>query len=452
MDKDTREEAIDYGDAEDAYSDEPADAPADEANEGPAAMEEEPAAGSQDGADGAAPDANGSSEAPAAENGGGAAGAAAKGTEGADGAAAEPKGEQQGQQDGGGAVVSWEDRDPMKLPPHGTEVFVANLPHEAPEDKVREFVAATGFKIHSVRVPRPGGDTRGSQNKGFAFAVFFTKEDAAAAVEKMNGQTMGDRTIRASISTTNNRLFIGNIPRTMTGAQLKEAMSKEVQGLEEVDLVADRENPEQNRGFGFLSFYNHDAAEKARRRLEAGFSVGMRPVSVTWAEPKRPEDHTIRSVYVAGLPQEAKTEDIKDLFQQYGEVEDVTLLQSKEDPSRIRDYCFVHYKERAAALKAIEQSQADKPKLGDKELVVSLAKPPSQQHPGQQGYAYGGRGTQGHGHSGGRGGYGGRGGGRGGGGGYEEGGGGGYGGGGGGGGYGCGDCQRGYGPRRRRRW
>jgi hypothetical protein len=35
--------------------------------------------------------------------------------------------------------------------------------------------------------------------------------------------------------------------------------------------VSDREHPDQNRGFGFLTFYNHAAAEKARRRLEAGF-------------------------------------------------------------------------------------------------------------------------------------------------------------------------------------
>ena len=58
-------------------------------------------------------------------------------------------------------------------------------------------------------------------------------------------------------------------------------------GLEEVDLVFDKEQPNQNRGFGFLSFYNHAAADAARRRLESGFSVGMRPVTVAWAEAKK---------------------------------------------------------------------------------------------------------------------------------------------------------------------
>jgi RNA recognition motif-containing protein len=50
--------------------------------------------------------------------------------------------------------------------------------------------------------------------------------------------------------------------------------------------VADREHPEQNRGFGFLTFYNHAAADAARKRLESNYHVGMRPVNVSWAELK----------------------------------------------------------------------------------------------------------------------------------------------------------------------
>ena len=101
-----------------------------------------------------------------------------------------------------------------------------------------------------------------------------------------------------------NRLFIGNIPRAVTNAQLRAQLGAEVVGaartrallaharssprpvppswpqahgppnsnpfkisLEEVELVADRDRPEQNRGFGFLSFYNHAAADAARRKL-----------------------------------------------------------------------------------------------------------------------------------------------------------------------------------------
>lgn len=35
--------------------------------------------------------------------------------------------------------------------------------------------------------------------------------------------------------------------------------------------MADREHPDQNRGFGFLAFYNHAAAEKARFKLDQSY-------------------------------------------------------------------------------------------------------------------------------------------------------------------------------------
>lgn len=46
----------------------------------------------------------------------------------------------------------------------------------------------------------------------------------------------------------------------------------------------------QNRGFGFVEFYNHAAAEAARRRLSRpDFRIHDRQVTVTWAEPKKNE-------------------------------------------------------------------------------------------------------------------------------------------------------------------
>ncbi|KAI8477311.1 MAG: hypothetical protein J3K34DRAFT_108797 [Monoraphidium minutum] len=349
MDPEREEEVVDYGenDAAEAYSEPPQE------DDG-AAAGGNGAGGDDGGADGepangapAAMDEDAAAAAPAAADGDGAGEggqrAEAGGKEGGEGARAKCEGG--GGEERGGGGAAGDERDPLKLPPHGTEVFVASLPHEASEDRVREFIAGAGLKTHSVRIPRPGPDApRSSHNKGFAFAVYSTKEDAAAAVEALNGKSLGERTIRASISVTNNRLFIGNIPRTMSGPQLKEALAKEVVGLEEVDLVMDRDAPEQSRGFGFLTFYNHAAAERARRTLEAGFSVGMRPVNVSWAEVKKPDDTSVRAVYVGGIPQSAKADAIKELFAAHGEVEEVALLPSRDDPSRIRDFCFVHFK------------------------------------------------------------------------------------------------------------
>ncbi|KIZ07180.1 Heterogeneous nuclear ribonucleoprotein Q [Monoraphidium neglectum] len=215
--------------------------------------------------------------------------------------------------------------DPMSLPPHGTEVFVANLPHETTEEQIREFVAGavTGLQLHSVRVPRAGSDSRGAKNKGFAFAVFYSKEDAEAGVERLNGRNIGGRATRASLSTSNNRLFLGNVPRATTAQELRQALEREVVGLEDVDLVSDKEHSGQNRGFGFLTFYNHAAADRARKKLEQGFSVGNRAINVSWAEMKNkqqgPADTGVKAVYVGGLPQDATAEALREIFSQHGE-------------------------------------------------------------------------------------------------------------------------------------
>jgi hypothetical protein len=79
--------------------------------------------------------------------------------------------------------------------------------------------------------PPPTHQPRPIPSASFAFAVYFTREAANQAVEKLNGQTLGTRTIKATLSTTaNNRLFIGNVPRTLTNAQLRDALAGDVPG------------------------------------------------------------------------------------------------------------------------------------------------------------------------------------------------------------------------------
>jgi hypothetical protein len=41
-------------------------------------------------------------------------------------------------------------------------------------------------------------------------------------------------------------------------------------GLEELELIMDKDNPEANRGFAFAAFYNNACAEAARRKYADG--------------------------------------------------------------------------------------------------------------------------------------------------------------------------------------
>ena len=75
------------------------------------------------------------------------------------------------------------------------------------------------------------GTTNIIKNNSYGFAVFFTREDAAAAAEKLNGRPLLGRPARAAPSTTaNHRLFIGGVPHALTASQLKDRLSSEVVG------------------------------------------------------------------------------------------------------------------------------------------------------------------------------------------------------------------------------
>lgn len=280
----------------------------------------------------------------------------------------------QEEQEGGDAGSSGQ--DPLKMPPHGTEVFFSRLPREASDDQLREFCQQVG-EVYSIRIPKEPGT---GQNKGFAFCVYKTKEAAAAATGKLNQTELIDfpgKKVSTQISQVKNRLYIGGIPRELTKESLAALLSADVKGVDNIELLMEKDG-NSNRGFGFVEFYNHACAEAARKKLSRHeYRMQDRAINVTWAEPKRNEQlqEQVKAIYVGNLPETVTDSKIKDVFAAYGEVESVVIPRSKEDSSKPRDYCFVHYKDRASALKAVEAGETDKPELDGKLLTVAMAKP-----------------------------------------------------------------------------
>lgn len=72
-------------------------------------------------------------------------------------------------------------------------------------------------------------------------------------------------------------------------------------------------------------------------------------------------------LYVRNLTSDVTEEQLKEKFGEYGKVERV---------KKIKDYGFVHFEERADAIKAMEALNGSK--IGNLEIDVSLAKPPSE--------------------------------------------------------------------------
>lgn len=76
----------------------------------------------------------------------------------------------------------------------GKKLYVGNLPFSATEDSLKEAFSQFGT-VETVTIIM---DRDTGQSKGFGFIELGTKQEAAAAIAKMNGADMGGRTLKVS--------------------------------------------------------------------------------------------------------------------------------------------------------------------------------------------------------------------------------------------------------------
>ncbi|GAX77450.1 hypothetical protein CEUSTIGMA_g4894.t1, partial [Chlamydomonas eustigma] len=292
--------------------------------------------------------------------------------------------------------------DPMSMPPHGTEVFISKVPREATDAQLLAFCEQCGHKVHAIRLPKDPGNP--GQNKGYAFAVYTETEGANETLSKLNQAELSDfpgRKVTIVRSEVKNKLFIGNLPRELNKEQILEVLKGDVVGITDMNLMVEKENPSSsnvNRGFGFVEFYNNAAAEQARRKLSSSeYRFRAHTLTVTWAEPKKNDalQEQVKSIYVGNLPENVDESKLKSIFSAYGKISQIVLLKDPNDPSKLRNYGFVHYEERSSALKAIDEAaEGPKPELEGKELTVHMARPQPKDNdgdlPGRSGNSYGG--------------------------------------------------------------
>lgn len=73
----------------------------------------------------------------------------------------------------------------------GNKIYVGNLPFSATSDSLNELFAQFGT-VDSAKIVM---DRDTGRSKGFGFVEMSTSEEAAAAIEKLNGSDMGGRSL-----------------------------------------------------------------------------------------------------------------------------------------------------------------------------------------------------------------------------------------------------------------
>jgi RNA recognition motif-containing protein len=258
-------------------------------------------------------------------------------------------------------------------PKHGHEVYIGQIPRDVFEDELIPLFESIGtiFDLRLMMDPIFG------KNRGYAFLLFCEKDRANEAAKKYDGfEIQSGKQLKVNVSVANKRLFIGNIPKSKSREEILEELKKhsELEGVMDVIIYSSPDMPEnrKNRGFCFVDFQDHKTASDAKRRLEHG---KIRPFNgdlvVDWAEQQdEPDDETMATVkvlYVKNLKESVTEEKLTELFSPFGEIDKI---------KKLRDYAFIHYKERDPAVNAMDSLKGTM--IEGIEVDISLAKPQSE--------------------------------------------------------------------------
>uniref|UniRef100_A0A915HEV0 RRM domain-containing protein n=1 Tax=Romanomermis culicivorax TaxID=13658 RepID=A0A915HEV0_ROMCU len=210
-------------------------------------------------------------------------------------------------------------------------------------------------------------------NRGFAFARYFNKNDAKMAVEKLNDfEVRNGQRIGVVLSVDNCRLYFGRIPRDKTCDEVEKEIRRITEGVIKVILYPNTEDRTKNRGFIFVEYESHKAATVARRKLIPGqVTMWGCPVEVDWAEPlPEPDDDVIAQVkilYVRNLMPSTTEIQLKNIF------ELITGKNTIEHVKKMKDYAFIHFKEKKDAALALQQMHGEM--IDNSRIEVVWAKP-----------------------------------------------------------------------------
>ncbi|CAD6184809.1 unnamed protein product [Caenorhabditis auriculariae] len=272
-----------------------------------------------------------------------------------------------GQRKYGGPPPDWE--GPVTGPVgQGHEIYIGHIPNDVFEDVLIPIFEKSG-KIWDLRLMM---DPLTAKNRGYAFLTYCDKSAAAEAAKTFDGhEILPGKTLKVNVSVANTRLFLGNIPKSKSKDEILEELKTHAEGVSDVIVytLADSTDRHKNRGFCFVDFIDHKAASDAKRKIQ---QHKIRPFNVDlfvdWAEQQdEPDDETMAKVkvlYVRHIKEAITEEKLTEIFKEFGEVERV---------KKIKDYAFVHFKEREPCLKAMEEWNGKE--LEGVTIDCSLAKP-----------------------------------------------------------------------------
>ncbi|CAD2216614.1 polyadenylate-binding protein [Angomonas deanei] len=265
-------------------------------------------------------------------------------------------------------------RDPAKRRSGVTNIVVKKLPTSVDTNALKELFGKFG-RLTAIGL---ACDEKG-ESRGYARISYEREESAAEAVKEMDGLELDGQSITVERFQAQYRdeqlkqftnLYVKNLDASVTDEKLKEFFSKigEVTSCKVRDLGA---NAKTEGGLGYVAFAKHEDASRAVEELndkpadiakEGGNLEVLRFRAREERQRDRERERRERAqqyskypnLYVKGFDDTVTSENLKELFERYGETVSVTVMMDKETGVS-RCFGFVSMKDQNAASKAIQE-------------------------------------------------------------------------------------------------
>ncbi|KAI3472006.1 hypothetical protein Pfo_028694 [Paulownia fortunei] len=253
--------------------------------------------------------------------------------------------------------VMWSDRDPDARRSGVGNVFVKNL-----SDSIDSMMLQENFQKFGNILSCKVVTSHDGKSEGYGFVQFESENSANAAIEKLNGSSLGgkqmyvgkfmrksDRALPGHEAKYTN-LYVKNMDTDVSEEVLKEKFSEYGKIL---SLVISKDDNGLSRGFGFVNFENPDDANvlyvaRAQKKSERAELLRRQ------FEEKRKAQilkYQASNVYVKNIDDDITDEDFREHFSQCGTITSAKLM--RDDKGVSKGFGFVCYSTPDEANKAV---------------------------------------------------------------------------------------------------
>jgi len=287
--------------------------------------------------------------------------------------------------------IMWSQRDPTLRRSGVGNIFIKNLDKNIDNKGLYDTFSAFG-NILSCKIAT---DEKG-QSKGYGFVHYETKEAAQEAIAKVNAMMLNDKKVFVGEFMSKRErheklgdqvkkfknVFIKNFGEKVTDKKMHEMFGK---FGEITSCVVMNDDTGKSKGFGFVAFDSHEAADAAVAEYD-GMEIEGNKITVCRAQKKAERAMELKSkfeaqkierisryqgvnLYIKNLEDGIDDEKLRSEFSTYGTITSAKVM--KDDKGNSKGFGFVCFSSPDEATKAVTEMNGRI--LVTKPLYVALA-------------------------------------------------------------------------------